>query len=187
MFRRFLAALAAVLVMCAAPATAENYKLDFKASNFIWASEGIPSNPVNSIAGSFSFRYDSFGAEGLVMSAVDLVVDGHTYTLPEISAYATRSLFAFSSIEQLNPGTNAFQMFYTGGFVSFGFTSDDREGLWSAGTVDTTFAVLPAAVPEPQIYWLLLSGFGLIGYSVRRRRPDASVNSIDVAWNLGRQ
>ena len=61
MFRRFLAALAAVLVMCAAPATAENYKLDFKASNFIWASEGIPSNPVNSIAGSFSFRYDSFG------------------------------------------------------------------------------------------------------------------------------
>jgi len=43
--------------------------------------------------------------------------------------------------------------------------------------VDSVYLAPLAAVPEPATWALLIAGFGMIGFSVRRRRPMASVSA----------
>lgn len=101
------------------------------------------------------------GEGGTTSVAVDYV-DGSTYTL------FTGFYFDFSSI----PATS----FPIGTINGLTFTTNYYYGVDQlsipAGTT-FSFNTVPAAVPEPASWALMLMGFGAIGYSISRHRKGS--------------
>jgi hypothetical protein len=77
----------------------------------------------------------------------------------------------------LNPTTGSFRGFVsTGGLSSLTVNVGDTIGVWPSvdnltlgGALDT-----PGAVPEPASWAMMISGFGLVGGAMRRRRTSVS-------------
>ena len=59
------------------------------------------------------------------------------------------------------------------GAVTFSGDAGVMAGLFQAGG-SVELSAIPPAVPEPEIYAMLLAGLGLIGWVGRRRKQDAA-------------
>ncbi|MCW5643604.1 MAG: PEP-CTERM sorting domain-containing protein [Rhodoferax sp.] len=59
------------------------------------------------------------------------------------------------------------------GAVSFSGDAGVMAGLFQAGGA-VQLSAIPSAVPEPEIYAMLLAGLGLIGWVGRRRKRNAA-------------
>jgi PEP-CTERM motif len=57
------------------------------------------------------------------------------------------------------------------GFDNLRYTSDDRDSYgYVAPAFDSVHAQFTAAVPEPEIYAMMMAGLGLLGYVTRRKK-----------------
>ena len=59
------------------------------------------------------------------------------------------------------------------GFDTLRYTSDDGFG-YVAPAFDSVNAQFTAAIPEPEIYAMMLAGLGLLGYATRRKKLQAA-------------
>lgn len=112
---------------------------------------------VNAIGGNF-FDSNFVGAYALGDITLSLF-DGLTTTTQTISNATTNSFLGFVS---------------TGGLTSLTVKSvQPGTPIWP--TVDNlTLGKATAAVPEPATWAMMISGFGLVAYSMRRRRQTVS-------------
>lgn len=62
-------------------------------------------------------------------------------------------------------------------FEDFNDASVNPDGVWN-GTLTITYepTSTPGGVPEPATWGLMIAGFGLVGYSARRRRREVVAN-----------
>jgi hypothetical protein len=61
------------------------------------------------------------------------------------------------------------------GFDNLRYTSDDRDSYgYVAPAFDSVHAQFTSAVPEPEIYAMMMAGLGLLGYVTRRKKLQAA-------------
>ena len=66
------------------------------------------------------------------------------------------------------------------GFDNLRYTSDDRDRYgYVAPAFDSVHAQFTAAIPEPEIYAMMMAGLGLLGYVTRRKKLQAAALLMD--------
>lgn len=161
------AALAVGAIGLAAPANAQSYSFSLTFGD-------------QSGAGKLTTASDASAGPSLVTS-IDGTLDGQAITLLPPSSYAGNDNLL-----------SAFSPFFSVGGLSF-TAGNQTYNLYNAfGTpvgctpsipgcdVPVTFSLNAAtpAVPEPATWLLMLSGFGAIGFSMRRRRQGALLRQV---------
>lgn len=117
------------------------------------ASHGIVFDPIASrtVVGSVTFDRPILGViwqtSGLVATDGLLGLPTITYNSPSLRGLEARDI----------PGTS---------FVGNTLYIDD----WAASSPGDNIRVITAAIPEPATWALLIAGFGLVGFAMRRRR-----------------
>jgi hypothetical protein len=94
---------------------------------------------------------------------------------PVLSTDATQNNFIFADADVANNPFDASNYFWmTGGQVlAINFNASDANGNAPFGfenTVNSSWSLVAAPVPEPESYAMLLAGLGLLGGIARRRR-----------------
>jgi hypothetical protein len=161
---------AASILLVSGQAVAANYKLSFVASGFTPVS--APANPVT---GSITFSAASLGSPITGISALDLTIVDHKYSVSEVG-YLNNYVGLFEvvggtigGVETAVSGTNDFVLDIQGTTASYtdvylGYsTIVDQTTTWAT----TNVIVDISAVPEPSTYILMLGGAGL--FCVRKR------------------
>lgn len=159
------------LGLAATPATAADM-VSFTATGDVTASWILPKAPTPSFSGS-----DYFNMEG-----VEVSING----VPTITSLRFRS-FAFGGVdattipfavlftlygETLYTGSNNAPQFKTGVFgLGSNLTGDGPIGQVRLDIADV---MTQGGVPEPASWALLVTGFGLVGLSLRRRNASPS-------------
>lgn len=110
---------------------------------------------------STAFGFYTTGVQNVFTASITLgLVDG------------SETVFALP-LNQLG-GVSYFGIVDTTGFTSVKINQINYAGyvdLW--GVDDISFVTASAAVPEPQVWMTLIAGFGMVGWSSRRRRKTA--------------
>lgn len=135
-------------------------------------------NYLNVVGGNAAF-FDLTGQMGGGVGSISLdlgsVDDYNTFTIclsiSGCSSYAGNVLVPGANGNQSVPATNGRLTFTaTGGDIITGLTLSS-----SQNSAETDNYAITAAVPEPKTWGMMLLGFGLIGFSMRRRRSAATL------------
>jgi hypothetical protein len=168
-----IAALSAAFFFCVSGAKAEDFRIDFTASNFtdISTQSSIPA-PEDLIKGSIVYSAAGEGVQWDSIKSVNLTFDGHRFDLSEIGLYSDEYMVIVST--PIPGGLRAgsgdgfiFESVYadTGYFV---YTVPGARTNWISSPVDIKVTAL-TPIPEPETYGMLLAGLGLITFAARRR------------------
>lgn len=176
MFERLACIAASFLLLCASPAQATDYRVDFQISGFWPSSIGGPPAPFPLVSGfaivtadwpktmwdeikDFSFTVGSaqFSADN-----VEVRYLGHSIAIGGVDD-------GIFSMRELN---NDFMLFlYPDLTATVMYATPEGEGLFSGANGTVTYTRLPVLpVPEPEAYAMLLAGLGLLSVAARRRR-----------------
>ena len=147
-------------------------------------------SPIQSLSGSVTYEASSLYGTIESITAINLNIDGHAYTLGEVG-YQTfvtppdSAPFDWTSVGgkmnevgQVNENTNDFWLRWrtdTHEWIDFVYAVPDREGVWGAAFWDPVavqFNIAPAPVPEPETYGMMLTGLCLIAGLAHRRRVE---------------
>lgn len=131
-----------------------------------------------------SFFFSTFGELDVLGRTVTVITVGQLYTPPGVfwdpnslstppttigpDSILFRSTFAMS----INGWRFAVP---EGGF--FDIPTGSSGGIGGAQISSASYAVLAAPIPEPETYFLLLAGLGLVGFEARRRKKLQSVTA----------
>ena len=178
MFKRCVIIVAAFMVFASA-AKANEYLLEFTASDF--TSGSIYPSPVNSvISGRFHLSGSSLFAADLVVREVSLEIAGRVYAVSDVLTEGTfTSLFvggkagggAWRLFERTDDFVvmiiqDAYKEYGDDGFI---FTVAGLEGSWHPKNFSVSYTLIQA-VPEPDIYAMLICGMLLVAGTAFRRR-----------------
>jgi hypothetical protein len=156
-------------------AQAATYTINFSLSGL---SFGASQDPVT---GSFSYTAAAPAGPIQSLTDIDLTIDGHAYTLGEVSFLEPvftdfTMIFGTLNGDEVAQGTNDFYLIYNpltlALFGSPGFfyaTANDAGHVFSASAGELSRSEL-GQVPLPGAVVLFGSGLGLMGLLVRRRR-----------------
>ena len=196
-FRLGFAAAASVLALSvSAPAMATTLIEDFEAPFPAWESgwlgansnlqnhygsgEGRGNNPdglwITDGLGNGSDSVISFDAAfGATLSSLD--IDIAAYATPTLRIWDLAGATLLSVVLPYNPGAysnpgvyNHFSVISTNGIGGFSLMGDYVEGNVSIDNVQVNLESMGSAVPEPATWALMITGFGLAGSALRRRR-----------------
>ena len=148
---------------------------DFTAHSF-GASNGVAA-PVNPVIGSFTVTFDDAidaGAKttGITVNSLNIGVAsavGYTF-FSETNSLVIGGIRA--SILGVSSGFDDFWLSIDNAshadhqYNNFMYTQAGTQGFWQT----TAFGDLPSAVPEPATWAMMITGFGLAGTAIRRRR-----------------
>jgi hypothetical protein len=167
----------AAISLCAFPLTpafAIQVTLSFTVSGF---GAGAPTDPVT---GSFTYDAPSITSDPTSLTAVNLTIGGHAYTLAEVGSEAVGSEALIggvvNGVDAVASGTDDF--FLTWNPVSsvpdvFVYATPNTPNIFD-GTNFTQFNVTAATpVPEPSTWAMGLIGFGLMGFLGYRKTRGA--------------
>ena len=156
------------------PAFAIQVDLSFTASGF---GAGASTDPVT---GSFTFDAPSISSGPTLLTAVNLTIDGHAYTLPEVGFdnQGTRSVIGgkLNGVDEVKTVTNDFALQWTPASSTpdnFVYTTSELDNFFFA-TSFTHFSVTAAAIPEPSTWAMMLLGFAGLGFAGYRRARKAA-------------
>jgi hypothetical protein len=155
------------------PAFAIQVTLSFTASGF---GAGAPTDPVT---GSFTYDAPSITSNPTLLTAVNLTIDGHAYTLPEVGV-ATDLIGGviggvLNTVSLVLRGSNDFFLAWNPA------SSTPEEFAYATPQTDvfetdnfTQFSVTAAATPEPSTWAMMLLGFAGLGFAGYRRIRKAA-------------
>jgi len=152
--------------------SAENVTLESVVYDITYTAFATYLNPVRTdqqvsfsgAAGTNEFGYVSFSSLNLVSGETReanlsaMVKSSGTFTADRLSPFI---------------GDNNLTIFPTGAFSSGLGTSPIRGGIFVDYAITYTYSVIPT-VPEPTTWALMLAGFALTGYALRRRRANVA-------------
>jgi len=169
----FAASLSAVTLT---PAFAIQVTLSFTASGF---GAGAPIDPV---AGSFTYDAPSITSDPTLLTAVNLTIGGHAYTLAEVGLGTdgplTDLIFGVVNGEGVSFFTNDFILAWEpASSTPLQFTYTTPSTFLFESTSFTQFSVTAAAIPEPSTWTMMLLGFaglGFAGYRASRKTAPAA-------------
>lgn len=117
--------------------------------------------------------------DGTTVLGIDLTIGSHTYLTSEVQFASWGSdgllggvMFPNDAVNYMTWGTNDFHLW--GDFNTlnrwwdFAYTLDGVNDYFISNHVTVTS--MPAPVPEPETYAMLLAGLGMVGAVARRRR-----------------
>ncbi len=174
--------------VCAATGVAT---FEFTASNFNRYYGGTDPAPQSVVKGKFSYSYDTdawYLKEPLTF--LELTIAGKTYAKENIYLEAGDGWIHLSS-SGLWLGYDSFDLiidstyqgepyqYYPKYFIYSVTVQDnmDADGYWT-NDIKYKWTGLPAnAVPEPATWAMLITGFGLVGATMRRRRWIATTHA----------
>jgi hypothetical protein len=139
-----------------------------------------PVSPVQSVTGSISFEASSLYAPIDHLSAIDLTINGHSYTLQEVgfitdtpadvAQWPTTIVGGkLNGVDALNHYTDDFWLRWrtdTHEWVDFYYSSTTEYYVWGTSQWDSSATAqfkIAAPVPEPTEWALLLAGLSLLG------------------------
>ena len=151
------------------PAFAMQVTLSFTASGF---DAGAPTDPVT---GSFTYDAPSITSIPTLLTAVNLTIDGHAYTLPEVGFDTNVIGGVVTGVSAVTPSTTDFFLFWnpsTSTPNQFVYATPETDINFSS-TNFTQFSVTPT--PEPSTWLMMLLGFASLSYAGFKRRPTAQL------------
>ena len=147
------------------------YTVTFGQSSFTFSGTGDPFGPLAISTGGTGQVNSFFGSPTTNFADRGTVIFGAD---SQFSPFATPTPVRFSN------GDNLIGLSATSGantFYGFAFTTNSVLNSFGFGTVPgatiTATSAIPAAVPEPATWAMMLIGFGAVGFSVRRRRQSS--------------
>lgn len=174
-----MAGIAAIVAMPAEAATTI-YQNSFTATF-------AAGSPAQTVQGAFKFSYDT------VTTATSLIyfsttIAGTAYTLNNVGLtydgvvrsnnvnFPTFTIGGLlNGVPAMSSGTNDFMLIYTiapTGLRDLSYTTAaTRRPFGDTSLVLSAFAEIPAAVPEPATWAMMIAGFAIVGAALRRRRP----------------
>ena len=158
---RLLGGLFAALLL-ASPAAAADYL--FEITGYHEASFVLPASPTPAFAGDSNFGVLDVPLE---MGGATIVVRMNFFAVGAGGGFDVNGpngpSWALFGPEQVFAGPTATPTFVPGSYVFFEFNSDFRQ-------VYVAISEAPAGVPEPATWAAMITGFGLAGGALRRRR-----------------
>ncbi len=156
-------------------AQANQIEVKFTATNFTGANGAAPNDPV-----SGTIIYEAFSPKAKIdaLVSIDLIIDGHSYSLAEVGFQSSDSFGIYGLVN--DSGITTYKYEYAGtnkddfgiGWskdslmpIAFNYSSSLRKGGGAWGTLKfSSFTVRDlSAVPEPNIMTLLAYGlFGIV-------------------------
>lgn len=178
------AAVAAICLAVFANAHATVYTVNFTATDFTFGEWGA-GPPQTLVQGSITFTAASLDDAPAAVNAIDLTINGHTYTVDDISSSMYWGSTNFGAVNhdggfdgELSSETDDFRLSFGNawpGGGSFTYTAKDYDNFYTADYVTTTITEqADAAIPEPGSLGLLAGGIAAMG--VRRRRHGKQAN-----------
>jgi len=177
LIKKALCTILAALAFCTSLAQATDYRVDFVVSDFVIDSaESAP--PFSSASGSFVFSTDSLFSEWTALKDFQMTLGDQHYSIADVGfeSYGVWTLIGGleTGFNGVGSETNDFVMelwaSWLGPRPTITYTTAAQPGFWISTSYSRTLTELPAAVPEPETYALLIAGLGLVGMAARRRR-----------------
>lgn len=170
-----LGAIALFLQFGTIPAQAIPIEVNFTLEDFIprYTSTPPPDDPV---IGRIIYEAESITANIDSLTAIDLTIDGHTYSISEIgyiSPFFSRQQMggSLSGVNAISSGTDDFRLDWykeTLTPMKFSYTSSLHGGFWDSNTFSSFSVAESHSVPEPSNLLLLGSGLVALGFFFRR-------------------
>ncbi|MES2897211.1 MAG: PEPxxWA-CTERM sorting domain-containing protein [Pseudomonadota bacterium] len=136
----------------------------------LWISDGL-GNGTDSV-----ISFDA--AFGATLSSFD--IDIAAYATPTLRIWDLAGATLLSVVLPYNPGAysdpgayNHFSVVSTNGIGGFSLIGDSVEGNVSIDNVRVNLEGMGSAVPEPATWAMMITGFGLAGSALRRRRETS--------------
>jgi hypothetical protein len=163
------------LLLGTIPAQAIPIEVNFTIEDFRSPFSSTPP-PTDPVMGRIIYEAESITATIDSLTAIDLMIDGHTYSLGEIgfiSPFAARQKIggSLNGVNVMASGTDDFQFDWfkeTLTPMKFSYTSSLHEGFWNSNTFSSFSVTASSPVPEPGSLFLLGSGLFGLGFFLKR-------------------
>lgn len=170
-----LGAIALFLQFGTIPAQAIPIEVNFTIEDFIPRYTSTPP-PDDLVIGRIIYEAESITANIDSLTAIDLTIDGHTYSISEIdyiSPFFSRQKIGgtLAGVNAISSGTDDFRLdWYQGSLtpMKFSYTSSLHGGFWDSNNFSSFSVAESHAVPEPANLLLLGSGLFVLGFFLRR-------------------
>lgn len=167
--RSFASLLGAICLLLASAAQATPYKVDFSATNYQPLGE-YDAAPQSSVSGSIEFTAGTLFGEIDAITAVNLVINGHVFTVDEVTGIAESGGYLFggkaSDVFAILHGTDDFWLLMTPFSNHSAYTKLDTPGAWISYDLVYSYN----AVPEPSSVALASAALAALVLARRRRQ-----------------
>lgn len=167
----FAAAIAASILAVASPASAAQYIINFATNQALLGGNQSGSATVT-IADTLSTS--PLGTMGYQVTAISGSLNGSAinglsgFQGSDNFFYKTGNFVDNSGLGFTTAGGTSASLYFASTVSRYQLTTTSP---FSTGYVTATATLVPAPVPEPATWAMMLAGFGTIGAAVRRRRP----------------